>query len=279
MPCRTQRVGLGGVDETDVVGHDQRGDVPAQCFVGRVAEQLGGALVPERDLVVQVGAHDRLAHAVQQHRLHAQLVRGLETSRDVFDGRTQQFAVLAMQSAQPGELLGAIDDEQVAVAVDVADIASAKPALAVDEICRDFRVVVIALHHLRAADPHLPEFPGLRLGPRHDVDDPAQCAGHRNAERAYLARLPRREVGQRHGFGEPVGLANAALEAILTGACDRLGQRCGHRRDLGQGRQVEVADAGVLGQRSNHRRHQIRAGDAMPFHRTQQPFELEVRET
>ena len=56
----------------DAVGHDERGDVLAQGLLGRIAEQMLGALVPERHLVGQVGADDRLAHAVQQHRLHAQ---------------------------------------------------------------------------------------------------------------------------------------------------------------------------------------------------------------
>ena len=53
------------------------------------------------------------------------------------------------------ELLEPVDDEQVPVGVDVADVAGVQPAVGVDRVGRGLRVVEVALHHLRTPDPDL----------------------------------------------------------------------------------------------------------------------------
>ena len=56
------------------------------------------------------------------------------------------------------ELLEPVDDEEVAVGVDVADVAGVQPAVVVDRVRRRRSLFEVALHHLRAAHPHLAVF-------------------------------------------------------------------------------------------------------------------------
>ena len=53
------------------------------------------------------------------------------------------------------ELLEPVDDEEVSLVVDVADVAGVEPSVVVDGVRGRGRVVQVARHHLRTAHPDL----------------------------------------------------------------------------------------------------------------------------
>jgi hypothetical protein len=69
------------------------------------------------------------------------------------------------------ELLEPVDHEQVAVGVDVAEVAGAQPAAGSEGGRRRLRPVAVAAHHLGAAHPQLPCPAGAEVAAAERVDD------------------------------------------------------------------------------------------------------------
>ena len=80
------------------------------------------------------------------------------------------------------QLLDPVDDEDVAVVVDVADVAGVQPAVRRRSSPRWPRAVQVAAHHLRAADPQLA---WLRRAER-----PRRSPGRRSGTRCWAAAGP-----------------------------------------------------------------------------------------
>ena len=82
------------------------------------------------------------------------------------------------------ELLEPVDDVEVAVGVDVADVAGVQPTVIVDRGLRGGVVVQVALHHLWASNPHLAVLVDTERRPGDRIDDVDLGVGDRDADRA-----------------------------------------------------------------------------------------------
>src|SRR5262245_46579556 len=76
-----------------------------------------------------------------------------------------------LAAGRDDQLLLPVDDLHVSVVVDRPDVSGTHPALAVNGFCRPRGVLVVALHHYRAADQDLAVIAELELDPRIRVAD------------------------------------------------------------------------------------------------------------
>ena len=88
------------------------------------------------------------------------------------------------------QLLLAVDDPQVAVVVECADVAGGQPAVGVDRLGGALGLVAVAGHHDLAADQHLAVVGEPQLDARQRPADRA-VAGRRRAGRAWPRRTAR----------------------------------------------------------------------------------------
>ncbi len=104
------------------------------------------------------------------------------------------------------ELLEPVDDVEVAVVVDVADVAGVEPALVVDAVGGRVRVVEVSLHHLWSTDPHLAVGIEVEIGASLRIDDPDLGLRQGHTDGACLALAVGRRVGHGARLGQPVAL-------------------------------------------------------------------------
>ena len=113
---------------------------------------------------------------------------------DVGDRRVAHQHVLHLGGIDvlaPGHdhVLDPVVDVEVAVGVEVADVAGTEPPVLVDRLARRLRVVPVALHHLLAAHEDLPRDFGFDdVGTGHHVDDAQLDAGSGQATRTEAVR-------------------------------------------------------------------------------------------
>ena len=114
------------------------------------------------------------------------------------------------------QLLQAVDQEEVAVLVRVADVAGVQPAVGVDHRGGGVRPVEVALHHLRPANPELAMLAGPEIGPGREVDDPALGVGDKRPNRTRFdhAAAHRCEVGRRGWSRSDHSLAELCTRAV-----------------------------------------------------------------
>ena len=115
-------------------------------------------------------------------RLADQRVRGLHLRLDV--GRRHVLA-----GRVDDDLLLAVDDLQVAVLVELADVAGVEPAVVVDRLRGLVGLVAVALHDHGRADQHLAVLRQLDLHARRGRTDGADLDLVRRVRRAGAARL------------------------------------------------------------------------------------------
>src|SRR5260370_31775740 len=72
------------------------------------------------------------------------------------------------------DILGAVDDDEMAPWVEKAGIASVEPAILGDRLARDVGLLVVTLEYAGRADQHLAVFGDTGLGAR---NEPADCVG------------------------------------------------------------------------------------------------------
>ena len=152
--------------------------------------------------------------------------RRLEHGR-VFVERFLEDPRIDVVAAAEDDVLDAVDQEQVAVLVQVADVPGAQGAVAEDGLGVG-RAAPIAGHHLGAADADLaalalPQQP-VRVGRVADVDD---GAGHRDADGAALDHAVGRVAGDDGGgFGEAVAFNQFAAGEFDEAGAHLLRQGC-----------------------------------------------------
>ncbi len=127
-------------------------------------------------------------------------------------------------------VLDPVDEDEVAVGVEVADVAGVQPAI-LEGAGRLFGLVEVAAHDVGAADDHL-ALPFGR-GPPVDVEQGDLLAGQREPHGAGLARPVDRVDGRRAGaLGEAVPLDDRRAVALLEPG-DEIG---GHRSCAADGK-------------------------------------------
>src|SRR3954451_17699311 len=124
--------------------------------------------------------------------------------------RLLDLARVDVVAAADDQLLLAVDEEQIALFVEAADIAGRQPAVGVDRVARRFVIVPVAGDHGRPAELDLADAVLVRAG------DPQFGPAERHPDRARLARLPegvsRRDPAE---LREAVALVDLAAERPL----------------------------------------------------------------
>src|SRR5437667_188476 len=82
------------------------------------------------------------------------------------------------------QLLEAVDDREVAVRVDMPDVARVQPPVGVDRLGGRLRIAEVAAHDLRAAEADLAILPGVELRTGDHVHDLRDCVRRERADRA-----------------------------------------------------------------------------------------------
>ena len=178
-----------------------------------------------------------------------------------------------IEAADDRHVLLAVEDEQVAVLVDRADVPGVQPA--VPERRRGFLgPVAVAAHDLRPARADFaglvrPERPRAGLG----IDDLHLGQRHRHADRALLADAVARIEGQhRAGFALAVALADGAAGRGFPAAhgfhrqCRRAGEAEPEAREIRRGERLVRHQADEQCRASREQR------DAVRFDRAQRVF-------
>src|SRR6185503_8661155 len=114
------------------------------------------------------------------------------------------------------ELLHAIDDRELAALVHEADVARAEPAVRVDRRARRVGAAEVALHHLRAAHPHLAALAVTHVAAALGIHQARLGARERRAHGAVLRErgIGRRLVRGGARLGHAVALDDATAEAL-----------------------------------------------------------------
>src|SRR6478736_7932299 len=135
--------------------------------------------------------------------------------------------------APDDQVLDPVDQGEVAVVVEPADVAGVQPSAA-QRLGRLLPPAEVAAHDVRAADDHLAGLPGRqqRVGPVHhtDVD-----AGQRPAHATRLAEAVQRVGGAAdRAFRQPVAFHDGYAEPLLELADQLAGHRGGAADDEAQ---------------------------------------------
>ncbi|MET3365119.1 hypothetical protein ABIF60_006514 [Bradyrhizobium japonicum] len=171
-----------------------------------------------------------------RHREHASLQHGRMAEQDLFHLERRDLLPAAVD-----DVLDAADDEEIAVSVEIAEIAGPEPAVAEGGLCRRL-VVVIAAAHVRSAQHDLATLAARKCTARlvHDGDLGAGGA----PDRSDLAQLERVGCDLRGRFGHAVGLEHGNAERRLQPFEDRGRERGRGRADHAQRRRSGAVRVG-----------------------------------
>src|SRR5829696_7900146 len=204
-------------------------DLALEDLARRALGQLVGEPQPARVLVGGDALLDEVAHVVltrvrallehdRRADLLAHLLVGHRHDRGLGDGgvlveHLLDLARVDVVAAADDHVLLAVDDEEVAVLVDLRHVPGAEPAVAHD-LLGGVLAVPVALHHVVALDRDLADLALLDLVAV-VVDDLHLDALDRRADRARLA-LPVGVVERRHrrGLRQAVTLEDRAAERL-----------------------------------------------------------------
>src|SRR4029077_15854667 len=187
--------------------------------------------------------------------------------RRVLVDRLLENARIDVEAAAQQHVLGAVDDENEAVLIHVADVASAEETVKRRHLGRRIRPVPIAFHHIWALDADFAAFATrdilLRVINVEELDDDA---GHRHSTGSGLAHailLGRREGAGRRGLGHApaFGQVTAGDRNKLLRDLKRQWRPAG--ATIFERAQAVLGSFGIVDQRGEHRGHA--AEDAYPF--------------
>src|SRR5439155_21506030 len=140
---------------------------------------------------------------------------------------------------------------QVAIDIARSDVAGAKPAVRVEHGRGRLRLLEVARHHLRSADPHFTELSRSQLGAASRIYHFAFRVGDEEAGRSAAPPGGVDGCGRndRARLGEPVSLGNEALQPVAAGLFNAGVERRGSRVDRLQVVRVIAVEQGWIGQR------------------------------
>ncbi len=168
-----------------------------------------------------------------------------------------------LEAARFDQVLFAVYDKEIAIFVQVAQVAGVDPAVA-DHGRRFVRALPIAHHDLWRTDADLTKLAGGQgLFAAVNIDDAHLYVGHGDADRAGLIlAVYGADDGSQHGFGHAIGVqqhpARQSLEAALGFGQQR---RCAgvthlHRLEI----DLVGLDLGVVEQGNKERGHTVKDG-------------------
>ena len=158
-------------------------------------------------------------------------------------------AGIGVEAADDEHVLLAVGDRDVAAVVHDADVAGVQPAVRVDRVRRRLRVLVVALHHVVAADDDLARLAARRprCCPSSTMRTSVSGIAHPDVFAIVSASSPSRHIDTDAGrLGEPVRGEDRLERELAAHPLDQLdgdGRRAGHRET--QRRQI-VSRSGAL---------------------------------
>ncbi len=183
-----------------------------------------------------------------------------------------------LESLELDQLLDPIDDRQVAVLVDEADVAGMQPAVFVDRVGGCLRVVQVPLHHLRSTHPHLADAAHVLVVAVLHVHDPAFGIRHGDAAGAGLEPAHPGDVGYRAQLGHSVALHHLAVDPFGGLLGELCAERCGSGENLREAGEIETVDHGVLRESKHDRRDSKQPGDLVLLNQAETLLEIEARD-
>ena len=202
---------------------------------------------------------------------------GRLANRRVLVEHLLDLARIDVVTAADDHVLLAVDDEEVAVLVDLAHVAGVQPAVA-DRLGGRVLALPVALHHVVAPDHDLADL-ALRDLVAVVVDDLHLDALDRSPDRAGLAlAVGVVERGDRRGLREAVALEDLASERVLESAHQLDRHRRAARGAQLQGRGVELLVARVVQHRPVHRRDALEDVDLVALDDLERLAGVEARD-
>src|SRR5665213_2061114 len=183
--------------------------------------------------------------------------RAFEDTRVHRDNRLD-FIRIDVEPRHQDHVLLAVDDAHVAALVHHADVAAREEAVRGNRLCRVFRALPVAGHHLRAADADLAALADRYVVASIDAQGDFR-RWHKQADRAVIRRQVER-VDRRRGrcLGKAIGLRQRRAGDLLPPPRDRFVHRHGATQREHQRREVELRKTGSVEQRVEKR---VDAGD------------------
>src|SRR6185437_14977201 len=177
------------------------------------------------------------------------------------------------------QLLQAVDDREIPLGVDRADVACVQPTLLVDGVRGRLGIVQVALHHLRAAYPDLAGFADSSVVTRLYVDEATLRRGCEPSHRAGSRLAPTVRI-VRHGarLGHAITLADGDIQPPENGVGELGAQRRCTAEQLLQVTQVVLVYGRVLGEQHRDRRHDMRQLHPPVLQRFQEQLGVEARQ-
>ena len=118
-----------------------------------------------------------------------------------------------MEALVLDEFFESIDDEDVAVRINVSDVAGVKPAVGVNSGRRGFGVVEVAQHYLGSANPNFSVGVDIKVIAALDTHDAQLRVRRGDANRTGFELPGWRELGHGRRFGHPVALDNLTVQS------------------------------------------------------------------
>ena len=255
---------------TSVLGSSPRNSTMCgTLYSARLLPAVGLDLV-FRQLAARVALqhHDRLDALADRRVGHADHARGLHLRvrvKHVLDVLGEDRVALELD-----QVLGAVVEVEVALAVHAHQIAGAHPAHAalVDERARAFLgPLPVALHDVRAAEHELPGLAGRHELERIGIHDRRLHARNRAAERAGLRAVQRVHVARGAGLRQAIALDDVGAGALRPALHRRFVQRVGPREHQLQALPVGLVGVLVVLEVLVERRHAIEHSRAVALHR------------
>ena len=117
------------------------------------------------------------------------------------------------------EVLLSVDEEEIAIVVDVADVARRKPSVAIDDRVGSFLVRAISAHDAWTPDLNLAAFTDGQRRACRDIDDSDLAPRKRGPDRLRLSRAGQRRARDAAAdLAHTVAFAQRALERLFYGA-------------------------------------------------------------
>src|SRR5712691_6622052 len=194
----------------------------------------------------------------------------------VFEQDVLDLARVDVLAAANDHVLLSVDEEEVAVLVDVADVSRVEPPAA-EGFRGRVRVPEVADHDVGPAEADLASLAGSDLVPL-VAENCDLLAADRSPDRPDLAGPPKWVERRRaHSFGEPVPLEDGDTEFLLEAAEEARGEGCGAENDEPQGVRLGLVRSRRVQKSRQHRgdcrkRHGLELGDRLPELRSREPL-------
>ena len=188
-----------------------------------------------------------------------------------------EFGRRDLEALELDQLLDPIDDRQVAVLVDEADIAGMQPAVVVDRVGGCLRVIEVPLHHLRSTHPQLADTTHVLVVAVLHVHDPTLGVRHGDTAGAGLEPAHPGDMGYRTQLGHSKALHHLAVDPVRGLLGEFCAERCGSGENLREAGEIESVHR-VFRESKHDRRDSKQPRDLVLLNQAETLLEIEARD-